>query len=299
MDAYVRSANMPCPYARLPVSYVHLDLDIGRHEARQALGRSLKAFYPDTAKSILCIVPAVQPSDHTGARSWAYKFRQQLVLLNLEFTDALPDHLDEWARNLSQQYESWARDAASFLGPRIIVESMDLMMTAFNPCYHRDHPRYAPYSCIVTIRTNDLRNIHDRHPKYSREIAVHSKAKVIFSQLRDPSGIQIDPLRAEYARWLEILNYYREFVTNQYTAGYRIDPHTMPRLHETRRLCAEAMATDRFASSLAAFRAIACADSNVPMLKRILEQNPHLSVFDIAKVIFGDVSGMYVPAEVD
>jgi hypothetical protein len=54
------------------------------------------------------------------------------------------------------------------------------------------------------------------------------------------------------------------------------------------------MESERFKASLVAFRIIVGNIPNVPTLNRILAQNPELTVFDIAKVVYGDVSGMYV-----
>lgn len=101
-------------------------------------------------------------------------------------------------------------------------------------------------------------------------------------------------MRAEYTAWLSVLSYYQDFVTTTYTDSYRIDPRTLPRLRENRRLSIECIESERFQASLVAFRYIVSNAADLQCLGRILAQNPELTVFDIAKVVYGDVSGMYV-----
>jgi hypothetical protein len=176
----------------------------------------------------------------------------------------------------------------------VLVETMDVMTTAFNPGYPAGHPRHAPYACIVVIRTGDLQAIHEKRPELSRSIAIHGK--LLRSILRDTSGVELAAMRHEYPHWLRLLGFYREFVTTHYTAAYRMDPRTLPRMSQTRQECAEAMASDRFTASLIAFRAMACSSPDVPVLARVMAQNPDVSIFDVAKIVYGDVSGMYVLA---
>jgi len=296
LDRYVRSAAMPCPYARSPTRYLHLDVELDGPEAGPVLHRALGGFYESRSCLVLCVVPTPQPEDHRAARAQAYHLRRQLHQLHLEVTGATAGRAEEVAARLRAQYQAWSDDLPSFLGPRVLVGSIDIMTTAFNPCYPIEHPRYTPYACLVVIRTEDLRAIHDKRPELSRTIAVHAKCKLLRSTLRDITGIDLGAMREEYPAWLRHLGFYRDFVTTHYTAGYRMDPQTLPRLQQIRQNCAEAMASDHFLASLVAFRAMVCSSPETPTLARILVQNPDVSVFDVARIVFGDVSGMYVPA---
>jgi hypothetical protein len=295
LDRYVRSAAMPCPYARSPTRYLHLNVELDSPEARPVLHRALGGFYEHRSSLVLCVVPTPQPQDHRAARAQAYQLRRQLHQLHLEVTGATAGRAEEVAARLRAQYRAWSDDLPSFLGPRVLIGSIDIMTTAFNPCYPNEHPRYAPYACLVVIRTEDLRAIHDKRPELSRAIAVHAKCKLLRSTLRDTTGIELAAMREEYPAWLRLLGFYEDFVTTHYTAGYRMDPQTLPRLQQIRQNCAEAMASDHFLASLIAFRAMACSSPETPTLAQILAENPDVSVFDVAKIIFGDVSGMYVP----
>jgi hypothetical protein len=295
LHEYVRSAAMPCPYARLVTRYLHLAVAVEGWEVEPALDRTLSDFYADSGQSILCILPQEQPQNYRAARAQAYHLRRQMHQLHLHVTGASAGKAEEVAARLHRRYQEWCDDLDSFLGPRVLVGPVDVMTTAFNPAYPTEHPRYAPHACMIVIRTRDLRAIHDRRPDLSRAIAVRSKCKLLRSLLQDVTGIAVEAMCEEYDHWLQILNFYRDFVTTHFTAGYRIDPRTLPQLHQTRRRCAEAMASDRFVASLVAFRAMAVKNPDVPILARILERNPNTTVFDIARIVFGDVSGMHVP----
>lgn len=288
---HVRSAAMPCPYARATTRYLHLD-EVAGAAARTALSGALRELAAAPGAPILCVVPREQPDTPRDARAQVYQLRCQLHLLDLESAGALSG---EVAGHLQARYAAWSDDAESFLGPRMRVAGADVMTTAFNPCYPAGHPRRAPYACLVVIRTADLKAVHDERPGVARAVAVHSKCLLLRSLLADASGIGVDEMRGEFPRWVRALDFYRPFVTTDYTAGRRMDPRTLPRLLEVRRRCAEAMESDRFRASLVAFRARVESDSGLPTLARILRQNPRTTVFDVAAVVYGDVAGMYVP----
>jgi hypothetical protein len=293
LQSYVQSIAMPCPYARLPTSYVYLDEDVETKGTRGTLKKALAEFWPDESRSILSIIPRDEPPNHLDARKQAYWLRYHWHYLHIEEKRPIRDAEGVDAR-LKMQYSSWTSDTLSFLGPRVIIGEADIMMTAFNPLYDERHPRYAPHTVFPVIRSRDLLAIHERKPDLSYKIATHAKCKIILSMLKDRAGIELDEMRKEYALWLDALSYYHDFVTTTYTDSYRIDPRTLARLDETRRICKECMESERFKASLVAFRIIVGNIPNVPTLNRILAQNPELTVFDIAKVVYGDVSGMYV-----
>jgi hypothetical protein len=186
-------------------------------------------------------------------------------------------------------------DWRSFLGPRVIVGDADIMMTAFNPLYDHQHPRHAPCAVIVIIRTRDLFTIHEKRPDLSFRIATAAKCRMVMSVLANREGLELRAMEREYTAWLDALSYYRDFVTTVFTDSYRMDPRTLPRLEERRKACQEAMESEQFKASLLAFRVIIDKTPGIPTLRRILRQNPDITVFDIAKIVYGDVSGMYVP----
>jgi len=294
LQSYVKSAAMPCPYARLPTSYLYLDEDIEMQRTRQQLKNALSAFWPDESKSILSVIPATQPTDHPEARKQAYWLRYHLEYLHMEAKGLLKEELEGIDSRIKLKYSNWISDTLTFLGPRLIIGQVDIMMTALNPLYDKEHSRYAPHTVFPVIRSKDLLAIHDRKPDISFKIAAHAKSKIILSMIRNRDGIEIGEMQKEYTEWLNALSYYRNFVMTTYTESYRIDPRTLPHLRENREISRENMESGRFKASLVAFRVIVNNDPNVPTLKRILAQNPDVTVFDIAKVVYGDVSGMYV-----
>lgn len=294
LQSYVQSAAMPCPYARLPTSYVHLDEDVETSGSRQRLTNALGAFWSDESQSVLSIIPRDQPSNHLEARKQAYWLRYHWHSLHFEEQGLLEEDGEGMDARLKIQYSNWFSDTPSFLGPRVMVGKADIMMTAFNPLYDREHSRYAPHTVFPVIRSKDLLAIHETRPEVSLRIAAHAKCKIILSMLRRRDGIEIEEMRKEYVHWLEALSYYRDFVTTTYTDGYRMDPRTLPRLRENRRISSECMESGRFKASLVAFRIIVSDMPGVPSLRRILTQNPEVTVFDIARVVYGDVAGMYV-----
>lgn len=295
LQDYVQSAVMPCPYAKLPTSYVHLDEDIETKGTRQKLKRALAEFWPDESKSILSIIPRSRPSNHFDARKQAYWLRCHWHFLHIEEEGLIRGGQGEDVdARLKAQYSNWMSDVASFVGPRVMVGKADIMMTAFNPLYDKMHPRYAPHTVFPVIRSRDLLTVHQKKPDIALKIATHAKCKIILSMLHNRDGIEIEDMRMEYSEWLNALSYYHNFVTTIYTDGYRIDPRTLPRLDENRKIIKECMESERFKGSLLAFRIIVGGDPNLPSLRRILAQNPEVTVFDIAKIVYGDVSGMYV-----
>jgi hypothetical protein len=292
LQRYVQSAAMPCPYARLPTSYLHLDGDVDTEETRKRLKRALDEFWPDTGRSILAIVPPSQPSNHLEAREKAYWLRYQWHYLQIENEQSMNAEI---AAKLRAHYMRLISDTVGFLGPRVMIGEVDIMMTAFNPLYDEEHPRYAPHTVFPVIRSKDLLAIHEKAPNLSFQIATHAKCKIILSMLGNRDGLDLAAMRKEFRKWLEILSYYQHFVTTIYTDSYRIDPRTLPHLRDNRRKTKECMESGRFQASLVAFRVVVDNDSDVPSLRRILAQNPDVTVFDIAKVVYGDVAGMYVP----
>lgn len=294
LQSYVQSAAMPCPYARLPTAYYYLDEDVETARTREQLQSALREFWPDESKKILAIIPRAHPSDHVEARRQAYCLRYHLHYLNIEqqgISRAESERVDARLRVL---YSNWISDALSFVGPRVVIGEADIMMTAFNPLYDQEHSRYAPHTVFPVIRSNDLLAVHEKQPNVSFEIATNAKCKIILSTLKNRDGVTIAGMRAEYTAWLSVLSYYQDFVTTTYTDSYRIDPRTLPRLRENRRLSIECIESERFQASLVAFRYIVSNAADLQCLGRILAQNPELTVFDIAKVVYGDVSGMYV-----
>jgi hypothetical protein len=293
LQCYVQSAAMPCPYARLPTSYLHLDEGVEDAAVRVELKKALAQFWPDENKSILLIVPRDQPANHVEARKEAYLLRYHLHYLHLEEVIGRSG-VESADAQLRAQYSEWIADTPSFVGPRIIVGRADIMMTSFNRLYDKGHPRYAPRSVFTVIRAKDLLAIHEKKPSISLKIAATAKCKMILSSLSNRDGIKLDEMTREYTEWLNALSYYRDFVTTIYTDSYRMDPRTLPNLYENRRVSNECMESGRFKCSLTAFRAIIASNPRVPSLKRILVQNPHVTVFDVAKVVYGDVAGVYV-----
>lgn len=293
LQQYVQSAAMPCPYARLPTSYLHLDEGVGNSTVREELKRALAQFWLDEQKSILLIVPPEQPADHVEARREAYLLRYHWHYLHLEEVKGRSE-VERVDAQLRAQYSEWIADTPSFVGPRIIVGKADIMMTAFNHLYDKEHPRYAPRSIFAVIRAKDLLAIHEKKPGISLKIATTAKCKMILSSLSNHDGIKLDEMTREYPEWLNALSYYRDFVTTIYTDSYRMDPHTLAGLYENRRVSNECIQSGRFKCSLPAFRAIIGSNPKVPSLRRILAQNPHVTVFDVARVVYGDVAGMYV-----
>jgi hypothetical protein len=298
LKAYYQSAAMPCPYARLPTAYLHLHEDAASEATRQALRTALAQFWADERISILSIVPRGPYRDHAHARAQAYWLRYQWHWLHLEMVGEaqglVRSRVEAAAIDLRDQYASWISDPLSFLGPRIRVGAADIMMTAFNPLYPASHARYAPHAVLPVIRSRDLRAVHESKPEVSTRIATHAKCKILYSMLADREGIGIEAMRAEFPEWLDAVSFYRDFVASLYTDSYRIDPRTLPRLAENRRRSAECMQSGQFRASLLAFRLLIRDNPRVPTLQRMLAQNPALTVFDVARVIFGDMAGMYV-----
>lgn len=291
---YVHSPTMPCPYARLPVSYLHLQDPIDSEATRQLLREGVTEFWDDQTKSILLLVPHDEPSSHEEARQQSYWVRHQWHYLHLLAKDPAVQHDSELSDKLKRHYLMLMRDPDSFLGPRVVIGGVDVMMTAFNPLYDPVHPRYAPQAVLVVIRSDDLLARHSKNPEISRKIATQAKCMMLLSMLRDRSGLEVDLMCGEYPLWLEALRYYSELVMTVYTDSYRIDPGTLPHLAANRRTLQECLASQQFQGSLVAFRAIIANNPDVPVLNRVLAQNPAISVFDVAKIVYGDVSGMYV-----
>ena len=293
LQCYVQSAAMPCPYARLPTSYLYLDEGVENAAVREELKGALAQFWPDEHRSILLIIPQRQPANHIEARREAYLVRYHWHYLHLEEAKGRSE-VERVDAQLKAQYSEWIADTPSFVGPRIIVGKADIMMTAFNHLYDKEHPRYAPRSLFAVIRAQDLLAIHEKKPSTSLKIATTAKCKMILSSLSNRDGIKLDEMRMEYTEWLNALSYYRDFVTTIYTDSYRVDPRTLPSLYKNRRISNECIESGRFKCSLTAFRAIIGSNPRVPSLRRILAQNPHVTVFDVARVVYGDVAGMYV-----
>jgi hypothetical protein len=293
LQCYVQSAAMPCPYARLPTSYLHLDEGVENAAVREELKGALAQFWPDEQRSILLIIPPRQPANHIEARREAYLVRYHWHYLHLEEVKGRSE-VERVDAQLRAQYSEWIADTPSFVGPRIIVGKADIMMTAFNHLYDKEHPRYAPRSLFAVIRAQDLLTIHEKKPSISLKIATTAKCKMILSSLSNRDGIKLDEMRMEYTEWLNALSYYRDFVTTIYTDSYRMDPRTLPSLYKNRKISNECIESGRFKCSLTAFRAIIGSNPRVPSLRRILAQNPHVTVFDVARVVYGDVAGMYV-----
>ena len=293
LQHYVRSADMPCPYARLPTTYLYLSSGASSAEVRSGLGSALDAFWPDEGRSILTVIPFPQPEDHVEARRQAYWLRYHLHYLHL-FRASGSDAAADVDERLRGQYLAWMSDAESFLGPRVAVGSADIMMTAFNPLYDNQHPRYAPLAVYPIIRSRDLLAVHKDKPELSMRIAVRAKCKMILSMLQNRRGLVLRELGLEYPRWLDALGFYRKFITTVYTDSRRIDPRTDAQLGKNRQIVKECMESGRFQASLTAFRIMICNNPRVPVLRRILVQNPAVSVFDIARVVYGDVAGLYV-----
>lgn len=294
LKAYVESAAMPCPYAKLSTSYLYLEDHVRASRTRETLRKALAEFWPDERARILAIVPRGRPKNHYVAREQAYWIRYQWHFLHLEAHAQFQNCDEPDEAKLGALYSSWISDAPSFVGPRIVVGGADIMMTAFNPLYDKEHPRYSPHAVLPVIRSKELQTIHRRSPKISFAISAHAKCKMILSRLGNRVGIEIADMLAEYPAWLDALSYYRDFVTTVYTDSYRVDPRTFSVLRENRKRAEHAMASERFKASLVAFRALAGGRLDTPSLRRILAQNPAVSVFDIAKIVFGDVAGMYV-----
>lgn len=294
LQSYVQSAAMPCPYARLPTSYVYLDEDVETKGTREKLKKALCEFWPDESKSILSIIPANQPPNHPEARKQAYWLRYHWDYLRMEEEGLVQTDPEGIDGRIKMQYSNWISDALSFLGPRIIIGKADIMTTALNPLYDKEHARYAPHTVFPVIRTKDILAIHEKQPDISFKIAAHAKCKIILSMLGNRDGIELGEMREEYTEWLEALSYYHDFVMTTYTESYRMDPQTLPQLRKNREISKECMESGRFKASLIGIRIIVNNNPKVPTLKRILAQNPDVTVFDIAKVVYGDVSGMYV-----
>lgn len=294
LQSYVQSAAMPCPYARLPTSYVYLDEDVETKGTREKLKKALCEFWPDESKSILSIIPANQPPNHPEARKQAYWLRYHWDYLRMEEEGLVQTDPEGIDGRIKMQYSNWISDALSFLGPRIIIGKADIMTTALNPLYDKEHARYAPHTVFPVIRTKDILAIHEKQPDISFKIAAHAKCKIILSMLGNRDGIELGEMREEYTEWLEALSYYHDFVMTTYTESYRMDPQTLPQLRKNREISKECMESGRFKTSLIGIRIIVNNNPKVPTLKRILAQNPDVTVFDIAKVVYGDVSGMYV-----
>lgn len=297
LATYVRSAAMPCPYARLATTFVHLQDSIQSTRTRQILRRALSEFWEDDAISILALVPRQQPADHAEARRQAYWIRYHWHHLHLQAEGQIgngagqDDHIEA---QLRVQYAHWATDASSFLGPRVKVGKADIMMTAFNPLYDEEHPRYAPHAVFPVIRSSDLLTIHERKADLSFAIAVHAKCKILLSMLKCRDGIDVDQMRKEYPAWVDALSYYRDFITTVYTDAQRLDPRTLPQLSTNRAIVRQCLESSQFRGSLVAFRIILQSNRDIPLLNRILAQNPALTVFDVARIVYGDVAGMYV-----
>jgi hypothetical protein len=294
LQNYVQSAAMPCPYARLPTSYLHLDEGVETKRTRETLQKALGEFWPDERIRILAIVPRHQPPNHFEARKQAYWLRYHWHYLHLEQQGRIEGEGRGVDSRLKELYSDWMSDTYSFVGPRVLIGNADIMMTALNPLYDAEHPRYAPHTVFPVIRSKDLLAIHENHPDVSFQISAHAKCKMVLSMLSNRHGIEIAEMRGEYDEWLDALSYYRDFVTTIYTDSYRIDPRTLPRLSENRRRIRESMESEHFQASLVAFRIIVSENPKVPSLRRILAQNPDMTVFDIARVVYGDVAGMYV-----
>ncbi len=294
LQSYVQSAAMPCPYARLPTSYVYLDEDVETKGTREKLKKALCEFWPDESKSILSIIPANQPPNHPEARKQVYWLRYHWDYLRMEEEGLVQTDPEGIDGRIKMQYSNWISDALSFLGPRIIIGKADIMTTALNPLYDKEHARYAPHTVFPVIRTKDILAIHEKQPDISFKIAAHAKCKIILSMLGNRDGIELGEMREEYTEWLEALSYYHDFVMTTYTESYRMDPQTLPQLRKNREISKECMESGRFKASLIGIRIIVNNNPKVPTLKRILAQNPDVTVFDIAKVVYGDVSGMYV-----
>lgn len=294
LQSYVQSAAMPCPYARLPTRYIYLLPGLDERREQTLLEGALDEFWSDAGYKILAVVPCEQPSDHFTARRQAYTVRLHWHRSHLQRCGGLDHAAAEVRSQLEELYSGWISDTLSFVGPRMVVGDADVMMTAFNPLYDPAHPRFAPYAVLVVIRSRDLRAVHEKSPSIALDIAAHSKCKMILSMLRDRSDIALADMRAEYEAWVEALSYYRDFIATAYTAAFRVDPTTVSTMARTRKMVVESMASERFRASLVAFRAMVNTNSDVPCLQRILAQNPDVSVFDIARVVYGDVAGMYV-----
>lgn len=294
LQTYIHSATMPCPYARLPILYTYLKSHIGNEGTRKQLSGALDRYWWDETKSIFAVIPLTEPSDHVEARTQAYWLRYHLHYLNIEATGRMNGNRAAVESRLQELYLNWISDVDSFIGPRVVVGDIDIMMTAFNPLYDPVHPRYAPHTFFSIIRSKDLLAVHEERPDIAYKIATHAKCKIVRSMLTNRFGIDLDAMRNEYDSWLEALGFYKDFITTAYTDSYRMDPRTQPRVEETRRFAQECMQSERFRASLAGFRAMILNSDSLPTLQRILAQNPEVSVFDIARVVYGDVSGMYV-----
>jgi hypothetical protein len=289
--AFVRSPAMPCPYARLHTTFLELREPADELGTREQLRTALQEFWSDGSVSVLAIMPRGTPDNHVAARTQAYWLRYHWHYLQLECKGRVSETQDE---ALQRNYRHWMSDVASFVGPRLRVGPADIMMTAFNPLYDCEHARYAPNVVLPVIRSRDLVNIHERQPDLSYRIAVQAKAKIVLSMLSSREGIRTSDIECEYPRWLMALTYYRDFITDVYTDSYRIEPRTLPRIAENRRMVKGALESTRFKASLRALAVMIRKNPDLPLLARILSENPAVSVFDIAKVIYGDTAGMYV-----
>lgn len=292
---HVLSAAMPCPYARLPAEYVRLTADTDAEGARDQIAGALSMFWGDPRVSALVMLPPEQPGCHDEAREQAYLLRSRIQYLHLEARGAVGDDPAGVAARLDDQHRAWAADTPSFIGPRAVMGDLDIMVTAFNHHYPAGHPRWSPGAAFVVIRTRDLADSHEKRPDLAMEIAVHAKCKLLDSMLADRSTTTVDAMRAEYPTWVRALVVFRDFVTGPYTHAHRIDPQTLPGLGQARRAVHEAMSSPGFARALHAIRTGILASPDLPELARVLRANPRITTFDVAKVVYGDVAGMYVP----
>lgn len=292
LQSYVNSALMPCPFAKLPTQYVHLEEELGTDRVREQLREALDRFFPDPAKSILAVVPSIEPETHGKARRQAFLLHLEWGMLHHEETVGKGFELERLRKQVVEWHRLAINDSCVFVGPRFLVGNRDLMGTNFNPLYHPDHPRFAPHFVSPVIRSRDLFEIHEKKPELVRSISNHAKSKIIWSLVKNREGVSLEDIMKEIELWNRGLADFHRFVMDVDTPSFRLDESTRPVMAEIRKIRKAIVPT--LLAKIPQVKAQLIKYGEVPTLLRILKQNPEINLLEIARIVYGDTSGHYV-----
>ncbi|MEK9159701.1 MAG: hypothetical protein AAB383_03140 [Patescibacteria group bacterium] len=292
LQVYVNSALMPCPFAKLPTAYVHLEDMPGTSRVQEQLKTALDTFYPYPSVSILALVPPSEPETHGKARRQAFLLLQDWMNLHAEAVFSDEAKRATAKRLVATRIQEMINDSELYIGPHFEVGDRHLIGTTFNPLYPPYHSRYAPHTVYTTIRMKDLSDISERKPELSKKISEHSKSKILFSMITNREGVTVDDILKEIELWNRHLFLYNRFVMELDVPSYRLDEETRPVMKEIRGIRKQALPTVIGLAPKAKAHLKTCGQT--PTLCKILDQNPELSLLEIARVVYGDTSGHYV-----
>lgn len=110
--------------------------------------------------------------------------------------------------------------------------------------------------------------------------------------VQNREGISLDDITKEIDEWNRHFFVYHQFVMGLDVPSFRLDEETSPIMMELRRRRKEILQVILTLAPQVKIHLKACRKT--PTLCRILEQNSDLNPLELARIVYGDTSGMYV-----